>query len=143
MANTVHETIRLDTALIGNLPVSEYPVSLEGLAQINYLPIVTRRSLTGLLHIHRTVGGPGAVPINLRDFHYELLLTQSEYDHLRAIVGLIMYFMPHLRDEADPTTTRAVVVLRSMSDASPIDPNLAWWKVTVNLQDAEGNTVDV
>ena len=62
MANTVHETIRLDTALTGQLPTAEYAVSLEGLAQVNYLPIVTRRSLTGSLHVHRTVGGPGGVP---------------------------------------------------------------------------------
>ena len=143
MANTVHKTIRLDTALTGQLPTAEYAVSLEGLAQVNYLPIVTRRSLTGYLHVHRTVGGPGGVPINLRDFHYELLLTRSEYDSLRAIVGLIAYFMPHYRDEADPTATRQVVVIRSMSDASALDPNLTWWRVTVNLQDAEGNTVDV
>ena len=144
MANTLYDTIRLDSNLAGQLPVNEYSVSQLGFSQINYLPIVTRRGLTGHLHIHRTVGGPGNVPINLRDFHYELILTRAEYDALRVVVGTIAYFMPHFRDEGDPTSTRKVVVIQSMSEASVFNPDLAdWWHAIVNLVDAENNTVDV
>lgn len=140
MANSVHDSIRLDTALTGQLPTTEYSVALEGLSDMNYAPVVTRRGLTGFLHVHRTTSGGD--PLALRDYHYELILTQAEYLTIREEIGKIMYFMPHIRDEADPTATRKVVVLETMSESRPFDPQLGYWHVIINLKDATGNTVD-
>jgi len=140
MALDVKDTIRLDTALSGQLPTDEYEVWIAGLADINYVPIVTRRTITGYLVVHRTMDSGD--PLLLKDYHYQLVLTRAEYYQLVANIGKIMYFMPHYRDEADALTYRKVVVLQSISEAKPYDPMLDYWSATINVIDAAGNTVD-
>lgn len=142
MVASVHDNIRLDTALTGILPTLTWEVNAEGYRDQNYVPIVTRRALTGKLHIHRVMdSGTPINPYLLKDFNYELILTRAEYIALQALIGKILYFMPHYRDEAD-TDYRSVVVLVSVSEAMPYDPYLTYYRIAIHLQDADGATVD-
>lgn len=142
MAASVHDNIRLDTALAGILPTLTWEVNVEGYRDQNYVPIVTRRSLTGKLHIHRVMdSGTPTIPYLLKDYNYELILTRDEYITLHALVGKILYFMPHYRDEAD-VAYRSVVVMVSVSEAMPYDPMLTYWRIAVHLQSADSATVD-
>jgi len=142
VAASLYDNIRLDTALAGILPVQTWEVNAEGYRDQNYVPIVTRRSITGQLHVHRTMD-PDAptAPYQLTDRNYELILTRAEYEAVRLLVGKILYFMPHVRDEAD-VAYRSVVVLVSVSEAMPFDPMLTYWRCAVHLQSADNNVVD-
>ena len=140
MTLEVKDTIRLDTALAGDMPVKQYDVWIQGLADINYVPIVSRRTITGFLAVHRTMSA--GVPLLLKDYHYQVVLTQEDYYQLLADVGKIMYFMEHYRDEATPLTYRKVVAFQSMSDAKPYNPELTYWTTLLSLVDATGNQVD-
>jgi hypothetical protein len=131
--------MRLDTALTGQLPTQTWSVKFDGLHDVNYAAAVGERSLTGQLHVHRTLSA-GTV-IQFRDYEYTLILTLAEYQALIALVGKVCYFMPHYRDDADVATYREVVLFQTMSEEKLLDPCMTYFTATIHLVDADGCTV--
>ena len=141
MAATVHDTIRLDSALTGILPTAEYYVRQDGWRDQNTAQITVDYSVTGQAHVHRARDGGGTI-VQHRDHIYVMLLTRAQYLTLRGLVGKILYFMPHLRDEAD-VAYREVVVLNEMQDEILLEPNqMTYFLTTIILKAAAGCTVD-
>ena len=140
MAEQVYDTIRLDNNLTGDLPTAEYHVQLSGMEDRNAAAAAWERGLTGTLHVHRTMSGGS--PVTWRDHVYRLTLTNAEYETLRDMIGKIVYFMPHRRDESDYASYREVVLIAGYQKESPLDPMETWWTLTVMLVDATGETVD-
>jgi len=139
MAASVSATIRLDTALTGQLPTQTWKVDFEGLHDTNWAAVIGERSLTGQLHVHRVLSA-GSV-VQFRNYEYTLICTDTEYRNLIQLVGKVCYFMPHWRDEGDPTTYREIVLLEAMSGDKLLDPMMNYFTATVLLVDADGCTV--
>lgn len=139
MAATVHDTIRLDTDLTGQLPTNEYGVLHEGLEHLREPLMQTERSLTGHMHIHRVLDGSD--PMVVQGERLKLLLEPTEFDTLIADLGKVVYYMPHRRDESDPTTYRRVMLFRQIESIENVDPNITWYRATIILEDATGNSV--
>jgi len=139
VAASVQETIRLDTALTGQLPTQTWKVEFSGLHDMNWAAAAGERSLTGQLHVHRTLSG--ASVMQFRDYEYTLILTDTEYRALILLVGKVCYFMPHYRDEADPTSWREVVLFQAMSGENLLDPMMNYFTATIQLTDADGCSV--
>jgi len=138
MPATVHATIRLDVELTDELPVNEYKVIIGTLEEMPAPALVSERSLTGLLQVHRVM--EGTVPLQFDNQRHELLIqTRAALEQLKGDLGRIVYFMPHLRDEADPVTYRSVKLLKSIS-AQNIDPMLEWFRAAIELEDATSNS---
>jgi len=140
MAEQMYETIRLDNNLTGNLPTAEYHVQLSGMEDRNAAAAAHERSLTGELHVHRTMDA--GEPVKFRDYMYRLVLTNAEYETLRDMVGKVVYFMPHRRDEVAYSAYRKVVLIAGFQKESPLDPMEIWWTMTIMLVDATGKTAD-
>jgi hypothetical protein len=137
MAATVHDTIRLDVELTGDLPVNEYRVTYPSLEEMPTPALVTERSLTGFLQVHRVM--TGTAPLQFDNQRFEILIqTRAILEQLKSDLGRVVYFMPHLRDEADPLPYRSVKLLKSMS-AQNIDPMLDWFRAAIELEDATSN----
>jgi len=140
MALYTHNTIRLDTALSGDLPTAEYRVIQDGMEKIYEPAMVKERSLTGKMHIHRvtTVG----VPLVFDNYQYTLWLLDEELDVLKTLLAKVVYFMPHYRDEVtDPTDYRVVMLVSGITDVKPLDPGLDYYLATITLEVATGNQV--
>lgn len=141
MAAEVHGTIRLDTALSGDLPTSEWDVDYAALKDQDYAAAISERSLTGQLHVHRTLSA-GSV-MQFRDYSPRLILTRAELTALRLLVGKICYYMPHNRDEGGAAPNyRVVVFFQDMTEEKPLDPALTYYTAEIHLVDADGCTVD-
>ena len=140
MAATVHDKILLSDTLDGSsLPDKEYRVLSDGLEE-KYEPIMsTERSLTGKMHIHRltTGGNPTLIPA----YRYTLILTLAEKDQIAADLGKTVYFMQHYRDDADTATYRKVMIFRSISEVENFNPMIEWWRATIDLEEATGQSV--
>ena len=141
MAASVYGNIRLDTALTGSLPTSTYKVNFEAFKDLRYAGVTTERGLDGQLQLHRTTDGSGDILL-FHDAQYGLILTQAEYLALYPELGKVMYFMPHLRDEAAPLDYRYVVTFERMVEIGIYDPAMEYFKATVYLKDSDGLTVD-
>lgn len=138
MATSVHDTVRLDADLTGILPTNQYRVRTDGLDD-QYGPIImTERSLTGRLLVHRLMDGTD--PEVYQSWQYELILTRAEKDQILLDLGRVLYFMPHVRDEAT-TNERFTVVFKGATDVQNFDPMLDYWKMTIELEEATGNSV--
>jgi len=139
MAISVHLTIRLDVDLDGDgLPVNEYRVIQGGLARNPMPALVSERSLTGNLQVHRLLTGSDTLVFD--DCAYELLLlSRTERDSLVGDLGEDVYLMRHVRDEADAATYREVMLLKSVK-LTNIDPMLDWWRAQIELETSTGNT---
>lgn len=139
MAAIVHDDILMDTALAGVLPASSWYVIHEAHREYNYAAVQSERGITGKLHIHRVLE-LGSVK-QWRDYPYTLICTHEEYRNLRTLLGKVVYFMPHYRDEGDVATYRHVVLFQSMVEEAPYNPVLEYWRVGIRLIDAEGNAI--
>jgi hypothetical protein len=139
MAATVHSTIRLDADLDGNgLPINEYGVIVQTLEEMPTPALISERSLTGLLQVHRIM--EGTTPLQFDNQRHELLIqTRAKLEVLKADLGRLVYFMPHLRDEAVAATYRSVKLLKSVAPRH-IDPMLEWFAAAIELEDATSNT---
>lgn len=138
MAATIHDTIRLDVELTDNLPDNEYKVTYPSLEEMPTPALVTERSLTGLLQVHRVM--QGSVPLQFDNQRFVILIHgRDEFDQLKGDLGRVVYFMPHLRDEADPLPYRSVKLLKSISNQN-IDPMMDWFSAAIELEDASSNT---
>lgn len=141
MAATVHTTIRLDTALDGDLPDSEWKVSVGGLEERYQPAMMVERSLTGAMMIHRL--RENDLPKSFSGMRYTMFLTSAaEKEALSDLLGYVVYFMPHYRDEADVATYRSVMLFKSMTEVEPYDPMLGWWKAVIELEEATNNEVE-
>jgi hypothetical protein len=139
MAATVHATIRLDVDLTNGLPVNEYKVIMGTLQEEPTPALVSERSLTGLLQVHRVM--QGTEPLWFDNQRHELLLQgRSELNQLLNDLGRVVYFMPHLRDEADPESYTSVKLLKSVTGVKNLDPMLEWLTAAIELEDATSNT---
>lgn len=137
MALVLHDRIRLDVELTSDLPVNQYRVIYPSLEESPTPAMVTERSLTGLLQVHRIMDG--TVPRKFDNQRFEVLFKgRAEVQQLVADLGRVVYFMPHLRDEADPLTYRSVKLLKSVS-VQNIDPMMEWFRAAVELEDATSN----
>lgn len=140
MAASVHDDILMGTAIdIDGKPVTGWNVVLEGHREYTYAAVQSERGITGKLHVHRTKSA-GSV-VQFRDYPYTLILTHAEYRALRLLVGKVVYFMPHYRDEGDVASYLYTVLFERMGEEVPLPANLAYWRVGIHLVDAEGNTV--
>lgn len=139
MAASIHDEILMDTTLAGSIPATSWSVVLDGHREYNYAAVSSERGITGKLHIHRVL--ETGVVKQWRDYPYTLICTHAEYRALRLLVGKVVYFMPHYRDDGDVANYRFVVLFESMGDETPFDANLDYWKVAIRLIDAEGNTI--
>jgi hypothetical protein len=139
MVATMHDTMRMDTALTGILPTLEWRVTHEAYGDSRYAAVISERSLTGQLMVHRTING-GSVE-QFDDHSYQLIMTRAEYLLLLPYVGKIVYFMPHYRDEAD-VSYREVVLFEALSPAHILDPEGTYWIALARFIDATGLTVD-
>lgn len=139
MAATIHNGILMDTALAGQLPASEWSVTLEGHREHTYVAVASERGITGKLHIHRTLDAGNV--IQFKDYPYTLICTHAEYRALRLLLGKVVYFMPIYRDDADVATYRFVVLLQAVAEEAPYDANQDYWRVVIRLVDAEGNAI--
>lgn len=134
MAASMHEDIRLDIDLIGNLPLNTYGVMAEGLEDVCAPAVATDRGITGKLHVHRLMDG--ADPEVFRDYHYVLILTRAELAQLVGDVGRTVYFMPHYRDEGVGFAPyRFKVLFEQLTNIRNIDPQLTWYMGTIYLRD--------
>jgi hypothetical protein len=131
-----------DTILLGTDAMAS---NLDGFSVItpdNYeeapMPAMSiERSLTGQMHIHRVQSGGSTLAFG--NWRPTIIATHAEKRALAALVGETLYFWPNYRDETDPDTYRHVVVMKSVS-SKEIDPMLGWWRVTLDLESADGNT---
>lgn len=139
MVATIHDEMLMDTALAGSIPATSWSVVLEGHRERNYAAVQSERGITGKLHVHRVL--ETGVVKQFRDYPYTLICTHAEYRALRLLLGKVVYFMPHYRDDADVATYRFVVLFQSMIEDTPFDANLDYWKVAIHLVDAEGNSI--
>lgn len=140
MAAHTHDTIRIDTSLDGSgLPVTEYRVIQDGMEKVYEPALVTERSITGKMHIHRVTSS--GVPLVFDNYRYTLWLLDEELDTLRALLARVVYFMPHYRDEADAASYRTVMLLSSITDAKPLNPGLDYYLATIMLEVATGQSV--
>lgn len=139
MAATVHDDILMDTALAGQLPATGWAVVLEGHRERTYAAVQSERGITGKLHVHRVL--ETGIVKQWRDYPYTLLCTHAEYRALRLLIGKVVYFMPHYRDDGDVANYRFVVLFQSMMEEIPLPADLAYWRVSIHLIDAEGNAV--
>ena len=138
MAASTHNTILLDADLDGILPINGYRVLQDGLEKVYEPAMVTERSLTGALHIHRVM--ESGSPLVFSGYQYTLFLTMAEKDQIALDLGRVVYFMPHWRDEGD-AGYRSVMLFKSMMNVKNIDPMLQYWIATIQLESAEGNEV--
>lgn len=140
MAASVHTTVLLSPTLDGSdLPDQGYKVLYDGLEE-RYEPIMsTDRSLTGKMHIHRlsTAGDPTVIT----GYRYTLILTLAEKIQIAEDLGKTVYFMQHYRDDADTTTYRKIMLFRSMGEVENFDPMIEWWRATIELEEATGQSV--
>jgi hypothetical protein len=139
MAASMHTTMRMDTTLDGILPDSEWKVSVEGFGDSRYAAVVSERSLTGQLMVHRTISAGDVVQFD--DHSYQLIMTRAEYLSLITFVGKIVYFMPHYRDEAD-VSYRRVVLFEALSPARILDAVGDYWVAVARFVDGDNLTVD-
>lgn len=139
MAATVQETIRLDADLTGILPTNTYrAIQAEGFEPVYEPAVYTERGWTGRLIVHRTLSG--GAPLVFDNYRYRLYLTAAEKDQLAADLGKVVYFMPHLRDDAD-ASYRHVVLFKSMFDVELLDPaRLTLYLASIELEDASDLT---
>lgn len=135
MTASTHDTILLSDSLTGIVPDAGYRVIQSGLTDIYQPAMTTDRSLTGHLHIHR-VGGP----LVFEGYKYTCILTREEKDNLLTLLGKVVYFMHHYRDETD-VDYRQVMLFKSVTDVQNIDPMLEWWLATIELEEATGQSV--
>jgi hypothetical protein len=139
MAASVQDTILMSDTLDGDLPDKGYKVLHDGLEE-KYEPImVTERALTGKMHIHRLTDAGS--PMLIDGYRYTLILTLAEKIQLASDVGKTVYFMQHYRDDADPGTYRKVMLFRSITEVENFDPMLEYWRATIELEEATGQTV--
>lgn len=139
MAESIYSTIRLDADLTTGLPDNEYKVIMGALEEMPVAAAMTERSVTGLLQVHRIM--EGSDPLVFDNGRYELLLQgRSELDQLLADLGRNVYFMPHIRDEASPTSYRSVKFFKGVSGVTNIDPMLGWFRAAIELEDSTSNT---
>lgn len=131
--------MRMDTALAGILPSSEWKVNVEGFGDSRYAAVVSERSLTGQLMVHRTLSGGDVIQFD--DHSYQLIMTRAEYLSLITYVGKIVYFMPHYRDEAD-IGYRRIVLFEALSPAHILDCVGSWWVAVARFVDGDNLTVD-
>jgi hypothetical protein len=139
MAATVHETIRLDTDLTGDLPTNQYDVRQGGLEEIYEPATLTERGLTGDLHVHRVMSG--GAPLVFDNYQYTLLLTRAQKDALALDLGKNVYLMPHVRDEGDALNYRSIMHFKSMAEVKEINPMLDYFTATIMLEEATGGSV--
>lgn len=140
MAASVYENIRLDASLTDNLPTSTYK-AVE-IRDENVAHTTVDYSITGTPHVHRSSDTSGDI-VQHRHHHYKLLLTQAEYLVLRELIGKVLYFMPHIRDESNYAVYRETVVLEMLEEEIPlIIPTLSYFTTSITLRDATGWTVD-
>lgn len=134
MAATTHDSILLDTDLDGSgLPINEYGVMADGLVDIHAPAVVSERSITGKLHVHRLMDG--STPELFKDYNYILILTRTELANLIADAGRTVYFMPNYRDDTDTATYRSKVLFESLTNVRNIDPFLDYYQATIYLRD--------
>lgn len=139
MVATVHDTIRMDTALTGQLPTSEWKVEFTSMEEHNYVPIFTERALDGTLQVYRLMDGLN--PVQYLDHPYKLVLTLAQYESLKLLQGRTCYFMGHYRDEAVPATYRTEVLFKAMQEEKPLNPMMEYFVVDVYLEDNAGAAV--
>lgn len=139
MAASMHNTIRLDLTLSGQLPANTYDIELTSI-QRPYAAVVSERGLTGTLHIHRVMDGSD--PKSFKDFPCILHVNRTQYDALFAQLGKVLYFMENWRDDADTATHRRVMLFKMMEPVEHIDPMEAYCRVSILLEDATGSAVD-
>jgi len=140
MALEMYATIRLDTDLTDDLPDNEYRVSMTPYQDIIEPLLSYEWGITGKLLVHRKM--TGSTPDAKEHHRYRMIMTRAEKDLLKADVGKKVYFMPHYRDEADPTSYREVVLFAAMGEATMFDPQQEWWHADITLIDATGLAVD-
>jgi len=81
----------------------------------------------------------GTTPLKFDNQRFEVLFKgRAELEQLKEDLGRVLYFMPHLRDEADPLSYRSVKLLKSIS-AQNIDPMMDWFRAAIDLEDATSN----
>lgn len=140
MAPQLYATVRLDTDLDGSgLPINEYKAIFEG-AEDTHDPAVTYdRSLTGHMHVHRLESGSETK--KFEGYRYTIWVTgQSERAQLLADLGRVVYFMPNYRDESAAASYRQVMLFESASSDNRVDPMETYFRLTIMLTEATGNT---
>ena len=137
MAVLVHDSIRLDVDLADGMPVNEYGV-IQGTLEMTPAPaLISERSLTGFLQVHRVV--QGTTPLVFDNQRHQLLIKgQAELDQLKADLNRTVYFMPHRRDEDAPEGYLTVKLFKALT-IEPIDPMLEWFRAAIDLEDATSN----
>jgi len=134
MALEIQDHIYLDTS---NPPTATYPVAAEGLDWTPLVSVVTERSLTGKLHIHRLVDGSDD-PVSFRSDRLRLIATLAQMLVLRGMSGKTVYYVPNYHDPDNLAnyTHESVLIIPEGSIAN-IDPMCTYWFMNVRLVDDE------
>jgi hypothetical protein len=133
MAAAMQDHIHLDT---DNPPTATYPALHETLDGTPMVAMVTERSLTGKLQVHRLLDG--ADPVQFVNDRMRLRLSLAEMLVVKGLAGKDVYYIPHYHDEAAPAAyvVQAVLVLRPGAITN-LDPSAAHWFATVEILDNE------
>ena len=135
MTLAIQDHIYLDTT---NPPTATYPVVAEGgLDWTPLVSVVTERSLTGKLHIHRLVDGSDN-PVSFRSDRLRLIATLAQMLTLRGMSGKTVRYVPNYHDPDDLATyTHECVLVIPEGSISNIDPMCTYWFINVQLVDDE------
>ena len=119
-----------------NAPDAEYSVTKR---RPMYKGIVKfDRTLTGRLRVHALVDDTGD-PIVFNSFQLQLLVSDTELETLRELIGETVYFVDnvHPDDGEDHTNYVRRVLLAQMGDIENYDPMLQHYRISIYLEDAD------
>ncbi len=136
-------------------PNAAYGVMLDGgLQEKDTVYIAATRALNGKLHVHRLRNASNGAILHCRDVSFRMTVTAAQYANLKALQGEFCWYMSHNHpagtlpdDHVDTDSTNGGqkpkagfgyrVVLMPLDGAYNIDPDLAYWTVTINLMGDE------
>ncbi len=134
-------------------PNAAYGVMLDGgLQDKDTVYVAATRALNGKLHVHRLRNASNGAILHCRDASFRMTVTAAQYANLKALQGEFCWYIPHDHAQGTSVSAHAVadsqnggqkpvsgyrVVLMPLDGAYNIDPDLAYWTVTINLMGDE------
>ena len=132
MAYGIQDTCYLDTV---DPPVATYHVLHGSWDHTPVVPLVSERSVTGMLHVHRVVDGSGD-PYQFEEDKCTVRVSLTEMLTLRGLIGHRVYFIPNYHDDVNITDNMVTGYLSIDSGGIVnIDPSGVYWNVTFRILD--------
>ena len=132
MAYGIQDTCYLDTV---DPPVATYNVLHGSWDHTPVVPVVSERSVTGKLHIHRVVDG-GGDPYLFEQDTCTIRVSLTEMLTLRALSGNAVYYIPNYHDPDDlPSSVITGYLIIKDGGIVNIDPCGTYWNVSFEILD--------